>query len=87
MKKRTRLLLATSAGIVGVLALGYWIFAIIVLRQVAEIYEAYGFGFPVQLSQSLGFYLLPFAGASLIAIAIFLLIAPAVHRWRGKMRQ
>jgi hypothetical protein len=78
MKKRVRLLLATGAGVLGALTLGYWIYATIILRAITHTFEA--FGLPVQSSQNLGFYLLPVAGGSLIIIAISLLIAPAVHR-------
>ena len=78
MKKPTRLLLATGAGVLGALVLGYWIYAIMMARAVAHMLEA--FGLPVQSSQSLSFYLLPIAGISLIIVAICFLVLPAVHR-------
>jgi hypothetical protein len=85
MKKGTRVGLATGAGILGALVLGYWIYGTIAARAVAHTFEA--FGFPMQTSRSVGFYLLPLAGTLLVIIAISLLVAPRVARGLAKARQ
>lgn len=79
MNKRLRRLVALGTALVGLGALGYYYYALMVLRGYVHMFEALHLG-PVQQSQTALSYALPFAGWLLLVGSAALFVGPELRQ-------
>ena len=79
MAKRSRRLIAAGMAIVGLGALGYYYYSVIVLDAYVHLFEALHLG-PVESSQSLMRGVLPFLGWLLLAASAALFGGPELRQ-------
>lgn len=78
MTKRTRFVLAVCACALGLAALGYWAYTMILVQAFVGMFSS--FGAEAETSSTVAFDVLPYAGSLLLLAGIALLVAPHVRR-------